>query len=116
MNRNKRWKLATVVVVGFLLLSLNPEVRLGALLIEAVGLETIFLAFQAQIVVVVGIFYRQRLSPLLNIMHTMLEKLDPLYFRPKLSMIRAYPRVVLHSVPFLVTAYVVAVGTVLLHA
>lgn len=116
MKKSKRWKVATMAVVALLLLSLNSEVRLLALLIEAVGLEGILLAVQAQFVFAVGIFYRQKLSPIFNSIHGMLEGVDPLYFRPMLSIIRAYPGMVLHSVPFLITAHIVAAGTVPSHA
>ncbi|WP_226669254.1 hypothetical protein [Microbulbifer aggregans] len=117
MNMNKKWKLATIAVVTFLLLSLNPEIRLIGLVIESVGLETIFIAIEAQVILALGIFYRRWLAPLANLLNKLLERLDPLYFRPKMSLIRAYPKMVLHSIPFLVTAvHIVAAGTVLSHA
>jgi len=117
MNKSKKWKLATIAVVTFLLLSLNPEIRLIGLLIESVGLETIFIAVEAQLMLVLGILYREWLSPIANLLNRILERLDPLYFRPKMSLIRAHPKMALHSIPFLVTAvHIVAAGTVLSHA
>jgi len=117
MNKNKKWKLATIAVVTFLLLSLNPEIRFIGLLIESVGLETILIAIESQLILALGIFYRQWLAPFGNLLNRILERLDPLYFRPKISLIRAYPKMVLHSIPFLVTAvHIVAAGAVLTHA
>lgn len=105
MNKKGKWRLATLLLATILLLSLHPEVRALGLFIEVMGLNIYILLIEAQFLLIVGALYRHRIKPALIAINAFFESADSFYFIPSRALIRTYPPIVLHMVPFLVTTY-----------
>lgn len=108
MKSTASWKLATIVVVAYLTLSVAPEVRIFGLFVDALGLEALFVLLAAQAFAILTEAYHQKLKPLFVRLNIKLENIDSFYFIPTTRQILKCPQVIFHGVPFLIGACVVA--------
>lgn len=109
MNRNKLWKVLTFIVVLFLLMSVAPEARILGLLIDGIGLDLLLLLLEIQIMALVVALFHYKLKPCLFWLDKIFRKLDPYYFVSSCRVIKSYPPILLHCVPFLVCFYLIIV-------
>jgi len=82
--------------------SILPEVVALGLFIDVIGMDMFVLMIQAQIGVIFIGFYSQYLKPMLSTINNFLYRIDPYYFIPSKAMIKKYPMIVMHMVPFVV--------------
>lgn len=116
MNKKRIWKVATVIVVSVLALSIAPEVRFLALLIEAIGLDVFLFVFEVQIVALVAVTYQSYIKPALLWLNGVLERIDGFYFMPTRAMVRSCPPILLHAIPFLVSFHLIVLVGVTAYA
>ena len=116
MEKKNWWKLATVMITTVLLLSLHPEIRAIGLLVGAMGMDVFVLFFEAQLLLMVGIAYRQKIRPMLLRANAIAERLDPFYFIPSLDLVRKYPPIAVHAIPFFVGLYFLLFANVYLYS
>jgi hypothetical protein len=116
MEKKNWWKLATVMVTTVLLLSLHPEIRAIGLLVGAMGMDAFVLFFEAQLLLIIGITYRQKIRPMLLRANSVAEKLDPFYFIPSRDLVRRYPPIAVHAIPFFVGLYFLLFANVYLYS
>lgn len=105
MSRKQIWKYITLTVVTLLIFSTAPEVRIFGLFIDVIGLDMFLLLVEVQVVVLILGLYHQWLRPVLINLNLYLEKMDPYYFIPSLELLKKYPPMIFHAVPFLVGMY-----------
>ena len=116
MEKKNWWKLATVLIASVLVLSLHPEIRAIGLLIGATGIDAFVLFFEAQLLLAIGITYRRRIRPMLLRANSIAERLDPFYFIPSLDLVRRYPPIAVHAIPFFVGLYFLLFANVYLYS
>ena len=116
MEKKNWWKLATAMITTVLLLSLHPEIRALGLLVGAMGMDAFVLFFEAQLLLIIGITYRQRIRPMLRRANSIAERLDPFYFVPSLDLVRRYPPIAVHAIPFFVGLYFLLFANVYLYS
>lgn len=116
MNKKNKWRLATFLLATLLLLSLHPEVRVLGMFIEVLGLDIYILLIETQLLLIAGTFHRHRIKPALIAVNAFFERADSFYFIPSRALIRTYPPIVLHMVPFLVTTYCLVITPAFLYS
>ena len=116
MEKKNWWKLATVMIATVLVLSLHPEFRVIGLLVGATGIDAFVLFFEAQLLLTIGITYRQRIRPMLLRANSIVERLDPFYFVPSLDLVRRYLPIAVHAIPFFVGLYFLLFANVYLYS
>ena len=102
LRKNKFFKLASMLVVACLLMSIIPEIRILGLFIEAVGLETLILIISGHLAVTLKWLYSKSFGPILSFTNLKFEKMDPYYFIAKRQDIIECPQLLLHAMPYLV--------------
>jgi len=102
VSRKQDWKYLILPVVTLLIFSVAPEVSMLVLIIDVVGLDMILLLLEAQVLMLILGLYHQWLRPVLMNLNKQLEKMDPHYFIPSLDILKKYPPMIFHAVPFLV--------------
>jgi len=107
MNKKRIWKLLTVGIAFLLVISVSPEVRLLGMFIEVIGLDMFVLLFEVQILAILLASYHRVLRPIMMRVNALLERLDPFYFISSSAALRACPAMIMHSVPLLVSSYLV---------
>lgn len=93
------WKIATILVMGVLLL--NPELMSLALFIDAIGLDLFILLVEVQIVAISGYYFHAWIKPILMPFYKYFLKTDPYFFIPTKDSVGKYPLILCHAVPFL---------------
>lgn len=88
MFKNRFWQLTTILVSGYLMLALFPEVRLLGFLTLSLGLDTLILLVGLQVIAVWGVIYRQQLLPTAKRLNGFLEKHDSFTFYPHYDLSR----------------------------
>jgi hypothetical protein len=116
MRKKDIWKYLTLAIATILMLSLAPEVRLFALLVDAIGIDVFILLLESQVIVLFLGLYHQKVSPIVSYLDAKLKKWDPYYFVPSVSQIRQYPPLAFHSAPFLVGLYLMFIVNVPIYA
>lgn len=116
MNRKIKWRATTITVATLLMFSLHPEIRFLGLFIQAIGVDALILIVGAQMTLVFGAIYHQRIAPLLLWLNALFERVDPFYFMPNRDLIRKCPPIAMHSVPLLVPLCFLVLGHVLVYA
>ena len=107
MFKSKFWQIATVLVSSYLMLAYLPELRILGFLILSLGLDTLFLLIGLQLVAIFGVIFNQQLLPTAKKINCLLEKYDPFFFIPTFEQLKKYPQMAVHSVPLLLTGYVI---------
>ncbi|MDO8291002.1 MAG: hypothetical protein Q7T44_17445 [Parvibaculum sp.] len=107
MNKKRIWEILTLGVVFILVISVSPEVRLLGMFIEVIGLDMFVLLFEVQILAILLASYHRLLRPIIMRVNALLERLDPFYFISSSATLRACPAMIMHSVPFLVSFYLI---------
>lgn len=111
MFNQRFWRLATLLISSYLMFALIPELRMLGFLIYSLGVDTMFLLVGLQIIAVGGIIYRQHFLPIAKGVNYYFEKYDPFFFIPPVQNMKKFPQMAVHSVPFLLTAYVILFST-----
>lgn len=116
IKTRKRWQTTTAIITGLLMLSLHPEVRLVGVMIEVIGLDILLLFFEAQVLIGLGTFYQQQISPVFTRVNQVLEKIDRYYFLPSTDQVKESPVIILHIFPFLVAISFIFYRTAMLYS
>lgn len=103
MNLKKLyWKIATLVAFSFLLI--NPEAVPLVLYIDAIGLELFLMLLEVQFIAIAGYYFHVWIKPVLTPVYRSICKIDPYFFIPTKNVIKKYPAMLCHAIPFLVPA------------
>ena len=116
MNKKTLWRSLTVLTVVILVSSFVPEVRMLGFLIDAVGLDVFILLLEIQLSAFILIGYRRYIYPCLSWAEWAFSKYDPYFFIPSKELVKKYPPILAHSVPFYVAGILFVLGTLPLNA
>ncbi len=98
MNWKKStWKIATFLVVGFLIF--NPELVVFGMFIDAVGLDLFLLLLEVQVVALFGYYFQNWIKPAINLIKGFIQKHDPYFFIPTRNVISKFPAILCHALP-----------------
>ena len=103
--KGKRWKVVTLVISVPLMLAVSPEIAAIGGLIQALGLEILIPLFEVQLIAILGYLYKGYLRMPLLIVNDLISRFDSNYFISSVATVRAYPAMLLHAVPGLVSSY-----------
>ena len=107
MSRDKIWKLATLLVSSYLMIAIIPEVRVLGFLISSIGLDTLFVLVQVQLIIWFGSFYTFQFLPVVRSTNQFFEKHDPFFFMPSIGQLKACPKMLFHGFPFMITVFII---------